>query len=51
MIGKPGKIRLSDLARIRAFIQLNKEELLKYWEQKEPVYTLQVLQALEKIKE
>ena len=51
VIGKPGKIRLSDLARIRTFIQLNKEVLLMYWEQKEPVYTLQFLQALQKIKE
>ena len=51
VIGKPGKIRLSDLARIRTFIQLNKEVLLKYWEQKEPAYTLQVLQAVQKIKE
>jgi hypothetical protein len=30
--GAPGDIRVDDLMRIRDFIVLNKETLLKYWE-------------------
>jgi hypothetical protein len=47
--GTPGAIRVNDLVLVSDFILLNKDVLLDFWEQTEPMDTPDMLQKLAKV--
>jgi hypothetical protein len=49
IIGAPRAIRFDDLVRVRDFIMLNKEALLRYWEHDESVDGFEILFSLTKV--
>eukprot|EP00953_Heterococcus_sp_UTEX-ZZ885_P003406 2370-Heterococcus_DN1.PRE.2 len=49
IIGAPGAIRFDDVVRVRDFILLNKETLLKYWEHDESVDGFEIMFNLTKV--
>ena len=49
IIGKPGRIRVSDIGKVNMFIQANRELLLDYWRQEPPLDTLDMLLKLTKV--
>ena len=49
IIGKPGKIRVSDIMKVQQFIEANQDLLLNYWHSETPLDTLDVLLKLTKV--